>query len=258
MKELVRASLKMAYDALQKHVREVGHSNTGVEVNRYLKTAGVDSGNPWCAAAVYTWIDDAAKALNVSNPYLRSAYCPDIGDWARRRHILKSQPQAGDVFLQMHSNGFHHTGFVIEASNGSFRTLEGNTNSDGGREGYEVASHLRTIESRFSFVRWSDLVLDELKQTRVLKAGAHKIADLPVVGNVTLAPVRRFCKWFSMNLVYDKSEEPPFVVDGKPIGAQASIIEGEAFVPLRELVALDPTLRIAFDAPTQTISISRL
>ena len=59
--------------------------------------------------------------------------------------------------------GYHHTGIVIKYDpiTGDFWTVEGNTNQDGGREGYEVAVQHRNVKdqrggrSRYAFIATS-------------------------------------------------------------------------------------------------------
>src|SRR5206468_3145594 len=44
------AALRVAQS--QKGVHEIGSSNTGPQVDKYLAAAGVSPGNPWCASFV--------------------------------------------------------------------------------------------------------------------------------------------------------------------------------------------------------------
>jgi hypothetical protein len=41
-----------------------------------------------------------------------------------------------------------HTGIVLKAAQNVFLTIEGNTNDDGGREGYEVCRRIRGYEAK--------------------------------------------------------------------------------------------------------------
>jgi hypothetical protein len=53
------------------------------------------------------------------------------------------------------SHGTGHTGFVEKISNGIVYTIEGNTNEDGSREGYEVAKRERPLSSFYGFIQLS-------------------------------------------------------------------------------------------------------
>ncbi|HYE75220.1 MAG TPA: CHAP domain-containing protein, partial [Blastocatellia bacterium] len=55
----------------------------------------------------------------------------------------------GMVFVMKFSNTTGHTGIVesVDVAKKTVTSIEGNTNDDGSREGYEVARRTRTIES---------------------------------------------------------------------------------------------------------------
>lgn len=56
------------------------------------------------------------------------------------------KPVKGALAVWRYANGWKgHIGIVTEVGDGSFKTVEGNTNSEGGREGIEVAKKNRKI-----------------------------------------------------------------------------------------------------------------
>jgi hypothetical protein len=60
------------------------------------------------------------------------------------------------VFLQWHSDlgRYSHTGFVRAVVGQTFTTIEGNSNDEGSREGYEVCSNVRPLTpKKYVFVR---------------------------------------------------------------------------------------------------------
>lgn len=61
------------------------------------------------------------------------------------------KPKAGALAVWRYGNGWQgHIGVVIEVrADGSFKTIEGNTNSEGGREGIEVAVKTRKVGEPF-------------------------------------------------------------------------------------------------------------
>ena len=59
----------------------------------------------------------------------------------------------GDIFIMQFAGGFGHTGFVKEIKKGLIITIEGNTNADGSREGFEVASRTRKLSSIKGFIQ---------------------------------------------------------------------------------------------------------
>ncbi len=55
----------------------------------------------------------------------------------------------GSFFLNRRTpDDWTHVGIVTEAADGSFKTIEGNTNDEGSREGYEVCARNRGYKKR--------------------------------------------------------------------------------------------------------------
>lgn len=138
------------------HVRETGN-NRGPRVEMYLASVGLGPGNPWCAAfcnwnlkqagyptgpkvgagAVRNWIkwaDDHGRLYRG-------------GQWARR----------GMLFCWLNSNQTGHIGFVAEVKKGVagtwwIRTIEGNSDENGSREGVAVVRKWRLVTSKYRFI----------------------------------------------------------------------------------------------------------
>lgn len=130
-------------------------SNWGEDVARYLASVGIESPAAWCAAFVY-WCFE--RVMPVQNELPRSGYTPLIHAWAKRekRIIKPRKAQPADLVL------FHfpslkrvaHVGLVgkVDVAGGFVWTIEGNTNDEGSREGYEVARRRRRLSDRMIFV----------------------------------------------------------------------------------------------------------
>lgn len=136
-------------------------SNRGRAVELMQKVGGGTAGDPWCADLV-SYVGHAL--LGARWPLPLTGSCDALLRAARMKGLLKETPQPGDVFLRLKSvDDADHAGFVL-AVNGpalrdGFRTLEGNTNDGGGREGTGVYRRTRgTVNdaSRYVFVRWAD------------------------------------------------------------------------------------------------------
>lgn len=165
MNNLVSAVLAIAHSQIgvEEHPR---YSNRGPEVDAYLAAVGLtygpgQAGDPWCGALVNWCITHGISQTKISFDWLgeSSRSCQCILNWARDNKIAYDTPQVGDIMLVIGDNGnAEHTGLVTGASDGHFGTIEGNTNNDGGREGYAVMFHTREIGSRYRFVRWADLI----------------------------------------------------------------------------------------------------
>ncbi|RZK71588.1 MAG: peptidoglycan-binding protein [Pedobacter sp.] len=130
----------------QLHVREKTGKNDGVEVEGYLKYVGFAKGNPYCAAFV-SWC--FCKAGYVAP---RTAWSPALFPASR----LVKEPVAGLVigiyFPEL--KRIAHCG-LLERMQGDFcETIEGNTNSEGSREGNGVFRRLRHRRTIKAFAKW--------------------------------------------------------------------------------------------------------
>ena len=135
-------------------------SNWGHPVQDYLASVNTHFPASWCMAFVYWCVDGAAKQLGLDNPLARTggvlagfngAKAPAIAS----RVLENIAP--GDVFIMDLGHGLGHTGFVTAVTEESreienktklvkvIKTIEGNTNDTGSREGYEVARRSRAI-----------------------------------------------------------------------------------------------------------------
>lgn len=126
-------------------------SNRGPQVDMYLRIVGIDPAGgsyAWCAAFVYWCFRDAAQALRVPNPAIRSAGVLDCWNRAGAAGVHRissaeanSTPavvKPGMVFVMSMGSGNGHTGFVEEVDGVVLTTIEGNTNQGGSREGIGV------------------------------------------------------------------------------------------------------------------------
>lgn len=111
-------------------------SNAGPAVEKYLKSVGLGKGYAWCEAFVYWCYSQASKELGVVNPLKKTAGVLDQLN-SSKKYVVKN-PQKGDLFIMDFGGGQGHIGFVDESQLNIIQTVEGNSNSDGSREGYEV------------------------------------------------------------------------------------------------------------------------
>jgi hypothetical protein len=127
------------------------NSNSGPEVEIYLRSVGLSKGYAWCMAFVYWCTQKAALQINVKNPLKKTGGVLD--QYNSRPLLVKKIPQPGDVFIIDLKNGLGHAGFVEKVAGSMIYTIEGNTNDTGGREGYKVARRKRDIKSIKGFLR---------------------------------------------------------------------------------------------------------
>jgi len=135
-------------------VRELTGHNDGIMVEKYLSSVGLDKGYPWCAAFV-KWCFVQAGVKTEINGMASSVNNPDR--WVYHKGKFISEPRPGDAFtLYFNSLGrIGHTGFYDGRQNASiYKTVEGNTNNAGSREGDGVYRKYRSFKATYSINRW--------------------------------------------------------------------------------------------------------
>jgi len=122
-------------------VRETTGANDGPWVEAIQRTTGNKKGDAWCASFVNFVLDIAFKDMN---PLPCTASCDVLLEFARKHDLLTNDPVPGDVFLVMKTpTDATHTGIVTEVLKDSIKTIEGNTNRQGAREGNGVWARVR-------------------------------------------------------------------------------------------------------------------
>lgn len=129
-------------------------SNWGKHVEKYLRSVGITAPSPWCMAFVYWCVDTAAKESKQINPLFKTGHV--LTQWAKvPKQMRVARPQRGDIFIMDFGGGKGHTGFVASVQGDRIMTIEGNSNDEGSREGYEVCRKPggREISSIKGFIR---------------------------------------------------------------------------------------------------------
>jgi len=153
------AGLILATVALQIAQGQLGQceepkgSNRGPMVNKYLDSVGLQPGYAWCQAFVYWCYHQAALQLQLTNPVIKTGGVQDCWNKTATAHkvpkiaalhntaLLKS----GDQFILSFAGNTGHTGIIEKLEGTTLHTIEGNSNTNGSREGYEVVRHTRNI-----------------------------------------------------------------------------------------------------------------
>lgn len=140
---------------LAAHPREVGGPNAGPWVRYYCRGQEV----PWCAGFATTVL---GQALGHDDWYTLS--CDALALMAAQRSLLTSgadprtraKVRPGDLFLIRNPGlsmvDWTHTGIVTAVGDGYFQTIEGNTNTNGAREGTAVHERTRAFSANVDFV----------------------------------------------------------------------------------------------------------
>ena len=149
-------------------------SNSGPMVDQYLHSVGLHRGYAWCQAFVHWCYDQAAQQGGRANPVAKTAGVHDCWNKAGNssagdpgnhfRKVTKSEAVAspqlvtpGCQFILLFGNGAGHTGLVEKLEGTALYTVEGNSNNNGSREGYEVVRHKRSLtdEALAGFICYS-------------------------------------------------------------------------------------------------------
>jgi len=140
-------------------VAETNPPNRGEAVDAIIRVTGLDPATrpPWCAAFVaacgYATLKDAW-------PLAKVAGCVSLSDDAIAKHLRFVLPERGAIFLLWGPNvqpapRFRHTGFLrADLGNGSWETVEGNTNAGGSPEGTGVFMRQRKFGPDDRFIHW--------------------------------------------------------------------------------------------------------
>jgi hypothetical protein len=140
--------------------REVGGQNAGPWVRVYMQgNEGADW--PWCAGFVVSVIEQATSLRAESSPVKSTFSCDSLAHHAKAagRFVpgasiasgVKGWPKLGacQIFLVRRSpSDWTHCGFSFSGKDSTFKTIEGNTNDSGHREGYEVTARTRSLEKK--------------------------------------------------------------------------------------------------------------
>lgn len=153
MTVIAEKALEIAISQIGKEENPRG-SNWGEPVQSYLASVGITFPAAWCMAFVYWCFQQAAQKTGTANPLFKTG---GVMHQYRQKQPTngRSQPQAGDVFIMDYGKGLGHTGIVESVNNdGTVNTIEGNTNDEGSREGYEVCRRKRPVSKIKTFLRF--------------------------------------------------------------------------------------------------------
>jgi Putative peptidoglycan binding domain/CHAP domain len=153
-------ALRIALAEAREGVSESG-PNTSKRIKQYQSADSFrpspDTGYDWCASFVVWCYREARRELTETG---RSASVPGTATAARGKRWVRRRPKRGDVVcIQLASNGLppvdmtpDHIGIVLDVlSDGSVRTVEGNTNGETGGQGVFVKT--RPPEECETFIR---------------------------------------------------------------------------------------------------------
>jgi hypothetical protein len=133
--------------ALEIAMGEIGNqeipknSNNGPHVKKYLASVGLQPPQFWCMAFVMWCLMQAVDKMAIRLSIKKTGGVMDFYNWVKKTHPewIFHTPMAGDIFIMDFGSGKGHTGFVLKGFDLTCETIEGNSNDEGSRNGYEVA-----------------------------------------------------------------------------------------------------------------------
>lgn len=167
------AALSYALDELEKGVHEITE-NWSPEIAEYLKATDIAEPAPWCAAFVNACAERAYADREGTSPFEEihnQALADAYFQWGKKHNVVvpPNEVGPGDLFLLWYDHldsypgtgdgqgRYGHVGFVhVPPRDGRyFTTVEGNTGSEGEREGEVVASKRRRVSGKVAFIHWN-------------------------------------------------------------------------------------------------------
>lgn len=147
--------MTLAEKALEIALSQVGvqevprGSNRGPQVDEYVRSVGLDPAGKyaWCVALMYWCFKQAAEAMGRPNPLPRTGGVHDMFNKAKGKYQVR-MAMPGDLVFMDFGNGKGHVYMVERVSKAGNHSVEGNTNDDGSREGYEVCKRIRPMTGR--------------------------------------------------------------------------------------------------------------
>jgi len=146
-------------------VREIRDTNCGVRVDEYKAATWLNpkKGWAWCAAFVCWVVREAMASTGVKQTKTfkrpRTAGAWDFENWSLEQDKTTNtkKPHDGDILPgDIVVFTFSHIGIAVSSPNGEgiVKVVEGNTDTEGSREGggvYLKSRHLSKIRSRIRF-----------------------------------------------------------------------------------------------------------
>jgi hypothetical protein len=143
---------------LTENAREAGGDNRGPWERHFSRGR---ENQPWCQDFASTCWFDAARSKGLTtlpvelcdDAGLPSSYVPTVAQWFKNAGLWQSGnvqltiPVGSMFFVKGGDVGYLHVGIVTKDNGAAVETIEGNTNTDGSSNGYEVAARHRNKSS---------------------------------------------------------------------------------------------------------------
>ena len=147
---LGEAAVAYAQAHLAGHPFEVGGANRGPWVRLYMR-GNEGASWLWCAGFVSFVLEQASQSTGAGLPVAGSFSCDTLSHQGSAAGLFVAEDDVdrdaitpGSIFLvRKTATDWTHVGLVTLAGSEAFDTIEGNTNDEGSREGFEVCARSR-------------------------------------------------------------------------------------------------------------------
>lgn len=240
-------------------------SNRGFHIDIWNKASGVPVGSFWCASFMSA-VANRWKYMNGKDWYLGTSADCDV--WlarGKKLKILHTNPQVGDIGLitsRQNKNDAVHILVVSNVKDGVYSSIEGNSNTDGSRNGTKVVErtdmYAGRAKSNVVFLRWSDLYEEDSLSTVAwtVTIGADEIPAISHDGRL-YSGLRQ-----SLEAIYGEStkvrlsfDSIPYWDEGK-IPCNTILVQGKLMVAVREFADWQ-NLNVDVDSTNKSVILNR-
>lgn len=135
-------------------VRELTGNNDGKAVEKYLKVCKLGKGYAWCAAFC-AWNYKVNGVITLTSAWAPSWFPAKKTIYIRDKLFIQT-PQTADMFGIYFNNRIAHVGLVYVWGDKIVKTIEGNTNEAGSREGDGVYIKRRLKKQIYAVSKWAN------------------------------------------------------------------------------------------------------
>lgn len=120
-------------------------------IDKAMRAIGFYNGASWCGFAVMLTLfqaySDAPNWLSLLKKYCSASTHTMWANFKASKEFKTSQvPLLGSIVIWQDGNGTNgHTGLVTSITGNKFTSIEGNSNNDGSRNGYEWSENMHTL-----------------------------------------------------------------------------------------------------------------
>lgn len=240
-------------------------SNRGFHIDVWNKAVGVPVGSFWCASFISA-VANRWKYLTGKDWYLgKSADCDVWLARGKKLKIVHGTPEVGDIGLVLNKKNLSdavHILLVSGVADGIYSSIEGNSNTDGSRNGTKVVERTNLYtgrsKSNMVFLRWVDLYDEDTPVSTIWKVviGPDEVPAISHDGRL-YAGLRQ-----CLEAIYGNTVDTMLTMDltpywnGGKIPCNTILVQGKLMVAVREFATWQ-NLNLDVDSNEKKVSLYR-